>query len=54
MVIIMIGIIVDNDEVLIIKLIGTGDVIVIEGDVLIFMVKLSNVSSISMFFDFLL
>ncbi len=48
------GTIVDNDEVPTIKSIGTGDVTATEGDALIFTVKLSNVSSTSTSFDFLL
>ncbi|GHW75718.1 RTX toxin [Vibrio cholerae] len=48
------GTIVDNDEVPTIESIGTGDVTATEGDALIFTVKLSNVSSTSTSFDFLL
>ncbi|WP_423839422.1 cadherin domain-containing protein [Vibrio cholerae] len=48
------GTIVDNDEVPTIKSIGTDDVTATEGDALIFTVKLSNVSSTSTSFDFLL
>ncbi|HGF7192456.1 TPA: beta strand repeat-containing protein, partial [Vibrio cholerae] len=52
------GTIVDNDEAPIIQSIGTsastGDVTATEGDALIFTVKLSNASSTSTFFDFLL
>lgn len=48
------GTIVDNDEVPTIKSIGANDVTATEGDALIFTVKLSNVSSTSTSFDFLL
>uniref|UniRef100_UPI0035CC960A cadherin domain-containing protein n=102 Tax=Pseudomonadota TaxID=1224 RepID=UPI0035CC960A len=48
------GTIVDNDEVPTIESISTGDVTATEGAALIFTVKLSNVSSTSTSFDFLL
>ncbi|EJL6737913.1 cadherin, partial [Vibrio cholerae] len=48
------GTIVDNDEVPTIESIGTGDVTATEGDALSFTVKLSNASSTSTSFDFVL